>query len=386
MKRCLSVLGSTGSIGTQTLDVARNLNLRICALAANKNIGLLEEQIREFNPLLTAVYDYDAAKKLKLAVADTDVKIVQGMDGLCEAAGINETDLVCNGVVGMVGLKPTLAAIRAGKDVALANKETLVAGGALVMRTAKENHVKILPVDSEHSAVFQCLQGCPEKKALKRIILTASGGAFFGKTAEELRNITPRQALSNPNWNMGAKVTVDSATMMNKGLEIIEASWLFDLPQEKIDVLVQRESVIHSMIEYSDNSIIAQLGVPDMRIPIQYAITFPQRFHSPVKPLDLAEYGHLSFAKPDELTFKCLRACKAALKRGGLAPAAANGANEAAVRLFLESKISFLDIGNIVYEAMLNQPDTKSDVSVEDIFNADAKARDFVRASVGAMR
>lgn len=383
MRRTLSVLGSTGSIGTQTLDVVRGLNIDICALAANKNINLLEKQIREFKPQIAAVYDESAAKELKIAVADLPVKVVQGMEGLCEAASAEKADLVCNSVVGMVGLRPTLAAIKARKDVALANKETLVAGGSVVMKAAKDNGVKILPVDSEHSAVFQCLQGCPEKRTLKRIILTASGGPFFGKTLQELTNVTPEQALHHPNWNMGPKVTIDSATMMNKGLEIMEACWLFDMPASKVDVLVQRESIIHSLIEYEDNSVIAQLGVPDMRIPIQYAITWPQRFRSPVDQLDLAEYGRLTFARPDEITFQCLAACRRAMERGGLAPAAANGANEAAVQLFLNRRISFTDIGVLVNNAMENQSDIKGDISVEDIMEADDKARQFVLDSVG---
>ncbi len=377
-------MGSTGSIGTQTLDVVRGLNLRVCALAANANTALLENQIREFKPQLVAVFDLNAAKKLKLAVADTPVRVVQGMEGLCEAAAISEADVILNSVVGMVGLTPTLAAIAAKKDVALANKETLVAGGSLVMRAAKENHVKILPVDSEHSAVFQCLEGCPEKKALKRIILTASGGPFFGKSIAELQNVTPQQALKHPNWNMGAKVTIDSATMMNKGLEIIEASWLFDVPAGQIDVVVHRESVVHSMIEYEDNSVIAQLGVPDMRIPIQYALTWPQRFPSPVKQLSLTQYGSLSFYEPDYETFQCLRVCKKAIERGGLAPAAANGANEVAVQLFLKNQISFLEIGNLVQRAMDNQPDAKI-TSVDDILDADQTARNFVLQSVGKL-
>jgi len=280
-------------------------------------------------------------------------------------------------------LQPTLAAIESKKDVALANKETLVAGGALVMNAAKDNNVKIIPVDSEHSAIFQCLQGCPDKKALKRLILTASGGPFFGKSIDELRSVTPQQALKHPNWNMGAKVTIDSATMMNKGLEIIEASWLFDMPASKIDVVVHRESVVHSMIEYSDNSVIAQLGVPDMRIPIQYAITWPQRFPSPVKQLNLTDYGKLSFDKPDEQTFLCLHACKRAIERGGLAPAAANGANEVAVKLFLNNQISFTRIGELVSQAVENQPDVKSITSVDEILKADKNARNFVLNAVG---
>lgn len=384
MKRCLSVLGSTGSIGTQTLDVAGRLGVKVCALAAGKNVRLLEEQIRRFRPSVAAVYDPDAAKALKIAVADLPVRVVQGMEGLCEAASLPEADLVCNSVVGMVGLRPTLAAVAAKKDVALANKETLVAGGALVMRAARENGVRIFPVDSEHSAVFQCLQGCPGKKALKRIILTASGGPFFGMTARELQSVTPEQALRHPTWHMGRKVTIDSATMMNKGLEIIEASWLFGLPSSRIDVLVQRESVIHSMVEYLDNSIIAQLGVPDMRLPIQYAITWPQRLPSPVQPLDLAKYGSLTFARPDAETFRCFGACRRALERGGLAPAAANGANEAAVPLFLNRGIAFPQIGELVWKAVENQPDVQGGFSVEDILDADARARRFVLRSAGA--
>ena len=386
MKKNLSILGSTGSIGTQTLDVARNLSLEVTALAAYGNIKLLEEQIREFHPALAVVFDEEKAKQLRTAVADTGTKILAGMDGLCEAASIDGADVVVNAVVGCVGLQPTLAAIKAGKDLALANKETLVAGGALVMRAAEENGVKIFPVDSEHSAIFQCLQGCPEKKFLSRIILTASGGPFFGKTREELAEVTPRQALKHPNWDMGAKITIDSSTMMNKGLEILEASWLFDMPVSQIDVVIHRESVIHSLIEYVDHSVIAQLGVPDMRIPIQYAITWPERYPSPVKRLSLADYGTLTFAQPDEETFRCLAACKEAGRRGGLAPAAANGANEAAVDLFLKEKISFLEIGELVWAAMDRQPDVETIMSVDDILTADRAAREFVYSAAGKMR
>ncbi len=383
MKRCLSILGSTGSIGTQALDVVRGLDLSVCALAAYSNISLLEDQIREFKPKLAAVYDEKAAKSLAISVADTPVQVVQGMDGLCEAAAFQDADVVLNSVVGMIGLIPTLHAISSGKDVALANKETLVAGGELVMKAAKERNVKILPVDSEHSAIFQCLQGCPEQKALNRIILTASGGPFFGKALEELQEVTPEQALKHPNWNMGAKVTIDSATMMNKGLEIIEASWLFDLPSSQIDVLVHRESVVHSMIEYTDYSVIAQLGVPDMRIPIQYALTWPLRYPSPVKRLSLTDYEKLSFYEPDNQTFQCLSVCKKAIQRGGLAPAAANGANEAAVKLFLNHGISFTDIGNLVGRAIENQADVDNISSVDDILQADKAAREFVWNEVG---
>lgn len=378
MEKTVSVLGSTGSIGLQTLDVVRGLGLRVCALAAHSSVGLLEDQIREFKPRLAAVFDLDAAKKLRLAVSDLPVRVVQGMEGLCEAASLAEADIVLNAVVGMVGLRPTLAAAAAKKNVALANKETLVAGGALVMKAAAENGVKVLPVDSEHSAIFQCLQGCPDPSLVNRLILTASGGPFFGKTREQLRSVTPEQALRHPNWSMGAKVTVDSATMMNKGLEIMEASWLFGMPAEKIDVVVHRESVVHSLVEYVDHSVIAQLGVPDMRVPIQYALTWPRRAPSPVRQLSLTDYGALSFYPPDEETFRCLAACKRAARLGGLVPAAANGANEAAVELFLKKKISFLQIAELVTAAMENQPPADETISVEQVFAADRKARDFV--------
>ena len=381
MIKYISILGSTGSIGTQTLDVVRGLGIRVSALAAYRNIALLEQQIREFNPKLVAVYDSNAADELRKNIRDLQVSVVDGMDGICQAAAAEQADIVLNAVVGMVGLRPTLAAIAAKKDIALANKETLVAGGALVMKAAKDNGVKILPVDSEHSAIFQCLQGCPDKKTLNRIILTASGGPFFGKTVDELKNVTPQQALKHPNWSMGAKVTIDSASMMNKGLEIMEASWLFEMPPEQIDVVVHRESIVHSLIEYKDHSIIAQLGVPDMRIPIQYAITWPDRFQSPVKQLDLTEIAALSFYKPDYQTFSCLRACKTAIARGGLAPAAANGANEVAVQLFLQGKISFTNIGELVTAAMENQPDVKT-FSLEDILKADDNARNYVLDAV----
>ncbi|MBE6823606.1 MAG: 1-deoxy-D-xylulose-5-phosphate reductoisomerase [Ruminococcaceae bacterium] len=384
MKSSISILGSTGSIGTQTLDIVRHLNLSVCALAANANVKLLENQIREFKPQLVAVFNLNAAKSLKQSVADLPVKVVQGMDGLCEVASVSSADVVVNSVVGMVGLKPTLAAIQANKDVALANKETLVAGGALVMKAAKENSVKILPVDSEHSAVFQCLQGCPEKKALKRLILTASGGPFFGWKREQIQTVTPEQALKHPNWNMGAKVTIDSATMMNKGLEIMEARWLFDVPPSQIDVVVHRESVVHSMIEYQDHSVIAQMGVPDMRIPIQYALTWPERVPSPVKQLSLTDYKTLTFYEPDDETFECLRVCKEAISRGGLAPAAANGANEVAVQLFLNGKIRFTEIGSLVRRAMENQPDDLL-TSVDDILKADAAAREYVLRLAGGL-
>ncbi len=382
MKQNLSVLGSTGSIGTQTLDVARRLGISVCALAANRNIELLERQIREFKPRMAAVFDREAAQRLRISVKDMDVEILEGMEGLCEAASFEEADLICNSVVGMVGLQPTLSAIQAGKDIALSNKETLVAGGALVMKEASSKGVSIFPVDSEHSAVFQCLQGSPSEKALSRIILTASGGPFFGKSKGELEHVTVRDALNHPNWDMGAKITVDSASMMNKGLEVIEASWLFHQPQEKIDVVIHRESIIHSMIEYTDNSVIAQMGVPDMRIPIQYAITYPERMPSPVKRLSLKDVGKLTFYEPDWETFPCLSAAKEALARGGLSTAVINGANEAAVELFLKEKIPFLRIGEWVWEAMEKIPLGDNAVTLQAILEADREARAFVRSRI----
>lgn len=383
MKHDLSILGSTGSIGRQTLDVAKGLGIRVRALAANRNIRLLEDQIREFHPDLAAVYDPDAARQLKSSVADLPVRVVTGMDGLCEAASFGKADLICNSVVGMVGLQPTLAAVQAGKDVALANKETLVAGGALVMEAARKRGVRILPMDSEHSAIFQCLQGCPGGRALRRVILTASGGPFFGKTARELEHVTPEQALRHPNWNMGPKVTVDSATMMNKGLEVMEACWLFGLQPDRVGIVVQRESIVHSMIEYEDGAVIAQLGVPDMRLPIQYAVTYPDRFPSPVAPLDLVKCGTLTFAEPDYETFSCLRACIGAMEKGGLKPAAANGADEAAVQLFLQGKITFPEIGELVLGAVEHQPETVGTISLEAILEADRAAKQWVVSAAG---
>ncbi len=372
----ISILGSTGSIGTQALDVVRKLNLKVTALAAHSNIKLLEQQVREFKPKLVNVFDKEAAYKLKNNILDLNVEILSGMDGLCELAS-KKSDIVLNSVVGMVGLKPTLEALKSKNDVALANKETLVAGGKLVTETAKESGTKIIPVDSEHSAIFQCLQGCSDKSDIKKIILTASGGPFFGKSLKDLKNVTPKEALKHPNWSMGSKVTIDSASMMNKGLEIIEAVWLFGLDVDDIDVVVHRESIIHSMVEYKDNSVIAQLGVPDMRIPIQYAITWPKRYISPVEHLDLLKISKLTFFEPDYDTFKCLKACREAIKRGGLSPAAANGANEEAVRLFLNKKISFVDIGELVYNAMINQ-ENKENYSLDDVICATDKARQYV--------
>ena len=381
MIKNISILGSTGSIGTQTLDVVDKLGLNVVALTASTNIKLLEEQVRKYKPQLAVVFDETKAKILKDNIKDTETLVLSGIDGLIAAATVESAELVLNSVVGMVGLKPTIAAANAKKDIALANKETLVAGGKLVTDAVKSNRVKLLPVDSEHSAIFQCLQGMPNSKCLKKLILTASGGPFFGKTADELKSVTIEQALNHPNWSMGAKITVDSATMMNKGLEIIEASRLFDVSGDDIDVVVHRESIIHSMIEYSDNSVIAQLGLPDKRIPIQYAVTYPERFPSSVGELNLSQIGKLTFFEPDYDTFKCIKACKKALSMGGAATAIANGANEEANMLFRQGKISFLDIGELVSGAVDNiknfEPKT-----VDDVLSADRLARQYVLENV----
>ena len=357
----IALLGSTGSIGTQSLDVCRMHGYRVVCLTANRRVDLMETQIREFRPDLVSMMDPVAADDLRTRVADTGTKVLSGMDGLIECATYSGADTVLNAVVGMVGLQPTLAAIQAQKTLALANKETLVAGGHLVTNTAKAYGVDILPVDSEHSAIFQCLQGSPEKGAVKKLILTASGGPFFGKTLAELENVTAADALKHPNWDMGAKITIDSATMMNKGLEFIEAKWLFDMPIDAIDIVVHRESVVHSAIAYQDNSVIAQLGVPDMRIPIQYALTYPQRLPSPVQELSLVDYD--------------------AITAGGLRPAAANGANEESVRLFLNGKIKFTDIAVLNRAAMEACPQV-ADYTLDDVLQADRAARDYVIEAV----
>lgn len=377
----IALLGSTGSIGTQSLDVCRMHGYRVVCLTANRRVDLMEAQIREFRPDLVSMMDPAAADDLRTRVADTGTKVLSGMDGLIECATYSGADTVLNAVVGMVGLQPTLAAIQAKKTLALANKETLVAGGHLVTNTAKAYGVDILPVDSEHSAIFQCLQGSPEKGAVKKLILTASGGPFFGKTLAELENVTAADALKHPNWDMGAKITIDSATMMNKGLEFIEAKWLFDMPIYAIDIVVHRESVVHSAIAYQDNSVIAQLGVPDMRIPIQYALTYPQRLPSPVQELSLVDYGKLTFYAPDYDTFRCINVCKDAITAGGLRPAAANGANEESVRLFLNGKIKFTDIAVLNRAAMEACPQV-ADYTLDDVLQADRAARDYVIEAV----
>lgn len=377
----ISILGSTGSIGTQSLDVCRMHGYRVKCLTANTRVDIIEQQVREFKPELVCMMNEKSAGELKTKIADTDTKVVCGMDGLIECATYGGADTVLNSVVGMIGLQPTLEAIKAKKTIALANKETLVAGGHLVTNLAKEYGVSILPVDSEHSAIFQAMQGSPRKEAIKKIILTASGGPFFGKTLKKLENVTAADALKHPNWDMGAKITIDSATMMNKGLEFIEAKWLFDMPNDDIEIVVHRESVVHSAIVYQDNSMIAQLGVPDMRIPIQYALTYPERKPSPVAPLSLADYGKLTFFEPDYETFKCINVCKNAIEMGGLHPAAANGANEESVKLFLSGEIKFTDIAYLNEEAMLKAED-KKDFTLADVLETDRLAREYVRQTV----
>ena len=381
----LVILGSTGSIGTQALEVAQQAGYDILALAAARQVDKVEEQIRAFCPKFAAMYDETAAADLRARVADLPVKVLSGMEGLCTLASLPEADMVLNSVVGMVGLRPTLAAIEAGKDVALANKETLVAGGAFVMDAVAKAGVRLLPVDSEHSAIFQCLQGCPpSERALKRLILTASGGPFFGRTREQLADVTLVDALKHPNWSMGQKITGDSATMMNKGLELIEARWLFDMPPEKIDVVVHRESIVHSLVEYDDNAVVAQLGVPDMRVPIQYALTYPARLPSPVKQLRLEDWATLTFAAPDDEAFPTINMARRALSQGGLYPAALNAANEVAVGAFIAGEIGFLDIMRLAGR-VLDEP-LPVPTSVEDVFVIDERVREETRAAINSMK
>ena len=377
--KTMILLGSTGSIGTQSLEVAKKHNIKIKALAANSNWKLLAEQAKEFGVKILCMYEKEAAEKLK-EVVDSDVKILTGAEGLKETASLDGADIVLNSVVGMVGLEPTLAAIEKGTDIALANKETLVTGGKLVMNLAKEKGVKIYPVDSEHSAIFQSLQGNRENK-IKSIILTASGGPFFGRTKKELENITLKEALNHPNWSMGKKITVDSATLMNKGLEFIEAMWLFDVDPGQIQVVVHRQSVVHSAVEFEDNSVIAQLGTPDMKIPIQYALLYPKRVECNVGRLSLTDYGNLTFEKPDTETFDCLDCCIKAAEKGGTAPVIVNGANEAAVAAFIQDRIRFLDIGKIVRKSLEEIP-VKEINSLEDVLEADRIARDFAEKQI----
>lgn len=382
MKKHLSILGATGSIGTQTIDILSSIDAEVVALTTNRNIKLLEQQARALHPKLCVAFDETAARDLKIALADTDITVMSGMDGLVAAATHPDCDTVVTAVVGMVGLLPTLAAIDAGKDIALANKETLVCAGGLVMEAARKKGVHILPVDSEHSAIFQCVQAC-QGNPLDKIILTASGGPFFSKTAEELRTVTREQALKHPNWSMGAKITTDSATMMNKGLELIEAMWLYDLPQEKIEIVVHRESIIHSLIEFVDGAVLAQLGVPDMRLPIQYALTYPARVPCKVPRLSLAEVGKMTFYPPDDKAFPAMNLARQAASRKGNAGAVLNGANEAAVGLFLSDKLPFWRIPELVAQTMERIPFV-NDPTLDDILTSDREAREAVLSLVGA--
>lgn len=377
MKQRLSILGSTGSIGRQSLEVIAALGLSVGALTAHKSVELLEEQARAFHPELVVLTDETAAKDLAVRLKDTSVRVASGKSGLMEAATLEGVDTVLTSVVGSAGLEPTLAAIQAGKDIALANKETLVCAGALVTAAAKKHNVRLLPVDSEHSAIFQCLQGCADRGEVARLILTASGGPFYGKARKALELVTPAEALKHPNWSMGAKITIDSATMMNKGFEVIEAMWLYDLPLEKIDVVIHRESVIHSLVEFRDGAVMAQLGAPDMRLPIQYALTWPERKAGPAQKLDLLQCPNLTFLPPDGENFPCLELAREAARSGGVTPAALNGANEAAVALFLEGKIGFYDISRFCQAAMDAAPRMDAP-SLDDILSADAQARAMV--------
>ncbi len=374
---CISLLGSTGSIGRQSLEVIQACGMKVGALTAKSNVARMEEQARQFQPELAVMMDEQAAADLKVRLADTPVRVVGGLEGLLEAAELPKADTLITAVVGMVGLRPTMAAIREGKRIALANKETLVCAGQLVTEEARDYGAKILPVDSEHSALFQSLQGCKDRGEVKRLILTCSGGPFFGKTRKELEGMTREDALHHPNWSMGAKITVDSATLMNKGLEFIEAMHLYQMPPEKISIVVHRESIIHSLVEYCDNAMIAQMGTPDMRLPIQYALTWPERVVGPATPLDLCSCGPLTFAQPDTETFQCLALALEAAKTGGTAGAILNGANEAAVALFLEGKIGFLDIADRVRRAM-EQVKVIADPSMTQVLEADAAAREAV--------
>jgi len=375
MTKTISLLGSTGSIGRQSLEVIQTLGVQVCALTANRNTALLEEQCRRFHPALAVCMDERAAKELKIRLADTGVTVASGMDGLLQAATWDGADTVLTAVMGMVGLRPTLAALQLGRRVALANKETLVCAGELVMQTAREYGGEIIPVDSEHSAIFQSLQGCQNReREVKRLILTASGGPFFGKTRQEMAHMTVADALKHPNWSMGAKITVDSATMMNKGLEVIEAMRLYSMPLEKISVVIHRESIIHSLVEYCDNAMIAQLGAADMRLPIQYALTWPMRMAGPAAPLDLLACGTLSFFPPDDTNFPCLALARAAAACGGTATAILNGANEAAVEQFLTGRIGFGEIAERV-ERALCAVQAVSSPSLSEILEADTAAR-----------
>lgn len=378
MTRSIALLGSTGSIGRQTLEVARELGVSVAALTANDSVERIERQARECSPRLVVLYDEDAAAELRRRLADTKIEVLSGMEGLLAAATISEADTVVTAVVGMVGLRPTLAAIEARKRIALANKETLVCAGELVADAAERYGAEIVPVDSEHSAIFQCLQGCRDRGEIKRLILTCSGGPFYGLSYEELASKTRADALKHPNWSMGAKITVDSATLMNKGLEIIEAMRLYRLPLSKVDAVIHRQSIVHSLVEFRDGALLAQLGTPDMKLPIRYALTYPNRAASPAPPLDLLSCPPLTFAEIDEQAFRCLAIARACAKAGGTSCAIMNGANEAAVGAFLQEKIGFNDIAALV-ETALSEVQQVSNPSLSDILEADRLARESVK-------
>ena len=377
----ISILGSTGSIGTQTLEVVRAYpNFKVMAMSANSNIELLEKQAREFLPELVCVVNEEKANELKIKLSDTDIKVVSGKDGLVEVATYKDVKTVVTAVVGISGLEPTIEAIKAGKNIALANKETLVTGGHIVTALAREYGVSLLPVDSEHSAIFQSLQGFSHSQ-VKRILLTASGGPFYGKKRDELLNITPADALKHPNWDMGAKVTIDSSTLVNKGLEVIEAKWLFNVPVDKIKVLIHRESIVHSMVEYDDNGVIAQLGVPDMKLPIQYALTYPDRLKMTDNVLDFTKYQKLTFDEPDEDTFFALRLAKEAGTMGGTMPTVFNSADEVAVSMFMKGKLSYLGISDMIAKAMSEHKNIVNP-TLNEILETDKWARDFVASKI----
>lgn len=380
MTNTISILGSTGSIGRQTLDVAEQLGLRVAALTANSNVERMEAQCRKFCPKLAVMTDETAANELAIRLADTTVKVLAGTEALTEAAAILEADTVVTAVVGMVGLRPTLTGIREKKRIALANKETLVCAGELVMDAADRYGAEIVPVDSEHSAIFQCLQGCADRSEIRRLILTCSGGPFRGMRWEEAGKMTKGDALRHPNWTMGPKITVDCSTLMNKGLEVIEAMRLYRLPLSQVSVLVHPQSIVHSMVEFRDGAVLAQLGTPDMRLPIRYAMTYPARGENPAPALDLLNSPPLTFAEPDRETFPCLRLAEEAAEEGGTACAVLNGANEEAVRLFLAEKIGFYDISDLVAAARAAVP-VMRDPSLEDILAADQAARAAVKAN-----
>lgn len=370
----ISILGSTGSIGRQTLSVAEHLGVQVCALTANGNVDRIEEQARKFQPKLCVMMDPEAADELKKRLSGTGIAVRSGMDGLIEAASMDEAETVITAVMGMVGLRPTLAAIQAKKRIGLANKETLVCAGELVMAAAEQYGAEIVPVDSEHSAIFQCLMGCRDRSEIHRLILTASGGPFYGKTFAELESIKKEDAFKHPTWTMGQKITIDSATMMNKGLEVIEAMRLYHLPLSQVDVVIHPGSIVHSLVEFCDGAIMAQLGVPDMRIPIQLALTYPNRLPSPARPLDLLSCGPLNFLPPDQENFPCLKYAKEAVTTGGTACAILNGANEAAVGMFLKDEIGFNDIPRKVRHALDTVP-AQQNPTLEDILEADRLAR-----------